>query len=139
MSLKVKERRRARFHAIQALYQREMAGSNFTELKAQYYVDNQDRHPVEWDFFYRLMDGVAAMQPTIDEKINGLALHKIESITPIELSIMRLGVYELLDCLEIPYQVIVNEYVDQASSLGTEEGHRFVNGMLDKLAKKLRK
>lgn len=139
MSLKVKERRRARFHAIQALYQRDMAGSSFTELKAQYYIDNQDRHPVEWDFFYRLLDGVAAMQGAIDEHINVLALHKLESINPIELAIIRLGAYELIDCLEIPYQVIVNEYVDQASSLGTEDGHRFVNGMLDKLAKKIRK
>ena len=58
MAIKVKERRRARFHAIQALYQREMAGTSFADLRVQFHIDNVDRHPVEWDFFNDLLLGV---------------------------------------------------------------------------------
>ncbi|MDA0910420.1 MULTISPECIES: transcription antitermination factor NusB [unclassified Cysteiniphilum] len=138
MSLKVKERRRARFHAVQALYQQSLAHTQVNELKLQFYADNVDRHPVEWDFFYRLIDGVAKHKEAIDQKINHYAINDLASINPIDLAILRLGAYELIDCLDVPYQVVLNEYVDQAKELGTEEGHRFVNGLLDKIAKEMR-
>ncbi|WP_119327618.1 transcription antitermination factor NusB [Cysteiniphilum halobium] len=139
MSLKVKERRRARFHAVQALYQQSLANTQVNELKLQFYADNIDRHPVEWDFFYRLIDGVDQNKEMIDQKINHYATNDLASINPIDLAILRLGAYELIDCLDVPYQVVLNEYVDQAKELGTKEGHRFVNGLLDKIAKEMRK
>ena len=139
MSLKVKERKRARFHAVQALYQQSVALTNINELKLQFYADNIDRHPVEWDFFYRLLDGVDQNKEVIDQKINHYAINDLSSINAVDLAILRLGAYELIDCLDIPYQVVLNEYVDQAKELGTEEGHRFVNGLLDKIAKEVRK
>ncbi|WP_119344199.1 transcription antitermination factor NusB [Facilibium subflavum] len=138
MSLKIKERRRARFHAVQALYQQSIAATPMHELKAQFYNDNCDRHAVEWDFFYHLLDGVNKNKVLIDEKIGQYAVDNIDSINTIDLAILRLGAYELLDCLDIPYQVVLNEYVDQAKSLGTQEGHGFVNGVLDKLVTEFR-
>ncbi|WP_395947057.1 transcription antitermination factor NusB [Caedibacter taeniospiralis] len=138
MSLKFKERRRARFHAVQALYQQSVAHTSLDELKLQFYADNVERHLVEWDFFYRLLDGVDKNKVLIDHKINHYATNDLASINLIDLAILRLGAYELIDCLDIPYQVVLNEYVDQAKELGTEEGHRFVNGLLDKIAKEMR-
>ena len=138
MSLKINERRRARFHAVQALYQRELAQTPMNELKAQFYKDNFSRHPVEWNFFYQLLDGVVMHSAIIDAKIGKYAVNDLDSINFINLSIIRLGAYELLDCVEIPYQVILNEYVDQAKELGTEDGHRFVNGLLDQLIREFR-
>ena len=138
MSLKVKERRRARFHAVQALYQREVAKTSIAELKVQFYKDNVDRHAVEWDFFYRLLDGVDTHNEQIDTQIGEYAVNNLDSINPIDLSVLRLGSYELLDCLDIPYQVILNEYVDQVKALGSEDGHRFINGLLERLAKEYR-
>ncbi|WP_100550828.1 transcription antitermination factor NusB [Caedibacter taeniospiralis] len=138
MSLKFKERRRARFHAVQALYQQAVAHTSINELKLQFYADNVERHLVEWDFFYRLLDGVDKNKVLIDHKINHYATNDLASINLIDLAILRLGTYELIDCLDIPYQVVLNEYVDQAKELGTEEGHRFVNGLLDKIAKEMR-
>ncbi|MFZ9035598.1 MAG: transcription antitermination factor NusB [Francisellaceae bacterium] len=138
MSIKIKERRRARFHAIQALYQHQLAHNSFDELKRQFYEDNANRHPVEWDFFYRLIDGTAKHLEQIDTHIATYAANRFDSINSIDLAILRLGAYELLDCFDIPYQVIINEYVDQAKTLGTQEGHRFVNGLLDRLAGVLR-
>lgn len=134
----VKKRRRARFHVIQAVYQREMAGHSFSELKKQYYRDNINRHPVEWSFFDALLDGLAEHQIEIDIILTEYVDRSFERIHPIEKSVLRLGCYELMYYLEIPYQVIVNEYVDHAKSMGTEQGHKFVNGMLDGIAKKLR-
>ncbi len=138
MSLKFKERRRARFHAVQALYQQAVAHTSINELKLQFYADNVERHLVEWDFFYHLLDGVDKNKVLIDHKINHYATNDLASINLIDLAILRLGTYELIDCLDIPYQVVLNEYVDQAKELGTEEGHRFVNGLLDKIAKEMR-
>ncbi len=138
MAIKVKERRRARFHAIQALYQREMAGTSFADLRVQFHIDNVDRHPVEWDFFNDLLLGVQENGIEIDEAIKPLVDRDFEKINPIELAILRLGTYEILYRLDVPFQVVANEYVDHTKSLGAEEGHRFVNGLLDKLARKVR-
>ena len=133
MSIKVKARRKARFHAVQALYQEGVAHTELNHLKAQFYADNVDRHPVDWDFFNRILDGVIKNRELIDTKITQYAVNDIDSINPIELAVLRLGAYELLDCLDVPYPVVLNEYVDQAKTLGSESGHGFVNGLLDKL------
>ena len=74
----------------------------------------------------------------IDHKINHYAINSLSSISQIDLEILRLGTYELIDCLYIPYQAILSEYVDQAKHLGTENGHRFVNGLLGKIAEEIR-
>lgn len=139
MSQKFKERRRARFHAVQALYQQLLAHTNVNELKLQFYADNVERHPVEWNFFYRLLDGVDKNRFIINQKINHYAINDLASINPIDLAILCLGTYELIDCLDVPYQVVLNEYVDQAKELGTKEGHRFVNGLLQNIATEVRK
>lgn len=139
MSLRIRERRRARFHAIQALYQKALAYHSTEELKQQFYDDNVNRHSVEWEFFFRLIEGVEQNKFIIDQKINHYAVNNLSSINPINLAILRLGSYELLDCFDVPYQVILNEYVNQAKDLGTEEGHSFINSLLDKIAKDFRK
>ncbi|MCF6806850.1 transcription antitermination factor NusB [Thiotrichales bacterium 19S9-12] len=138
MSIKVKQRQRARFHAVQALYQREISGIDYVELRLQFYNDNVERHPVDWDFFHDLLQGVERHQIELDDLIKPLVDRNFEKVNPVELSILRLAAYELCHRLEIPYQVIINEYVDQAKSLGATDGHRFVNGLLDRLNKKVR-
>lgn len=137
-SLKIKPRKRARFHAVQALYQREMTGADYLELRLQFYEDNLNRHPVDWEFFHDLVAGVEKNQATLDEMIRPLVDRDFDAINPVELAILRLGAYELMYRLEIPFQVVVNEYVEQAKSLGATDGHRFVNGLLDRLSRKVR-
>ncbi|MFT6836341.1 MAG: N utilization substance protein B [Francisellaceae bacterium] len=139
MSLKVKERRRARLHAVQALYQQDMAGNSSAELKRQYYADNVNRHPVDWEFFNNLIDGIDEYTDELDDKIKPLVDRDFKSINPIELAILRLGVYELLFRLDVPYQVVIKEYTSNADNLGAEDGHKFINSLLDKIAKDNRK
>jgi N utilization substance protein B len=138
MSIKVKERRRARIHAVQALYQKHMAETPINELKEQYYSDNVNRHPVDWEFFYNIVNGVDENQEELDQHINVNADKEFSSVNPIELAILRLAIYELLFRLDIPYQVVIKEYVSYTMDMGAEDGHKFVNGLLDKLAKSLR-
>ncbi len=138
MGIKVKERRRARIHAVQAIYQKYMAETPLDELKEQYYSDNVNRHPVDWEFFYNLLNGVDEHQNEIDQHIRPNVDREFSSINPIELAILRLGVYELLFRLDIPFQVVIKEYVSYTMDMGAEDGHKFVNGLLDKLAKSLR-
>ena len=138
MSFKIKERRRARFHAIQASYQKAIAKTAVSELKLQFYQDNTDRHAVEWDFFYRLIDGVEIKTELLDQKINYFSINNLDSINIINLSILRLSTYELMDFLDIPYQVILSEYTEHAKCFGTVSGYRFINGVLEQLANKLR-
>jgi N utilization substance protein B len=63
----------------------------------------------------------------------------IDELNPVELSILRLSTFELLKCLDIPYKVIINEALELTKSFGSNEGFKYVNGILDKIAKKLRK
>ena len=138
MSLKIKERRRARFHAIQALYQKHIANTSIVELKFQFHQENINRHAVEWDFFYRLLEGVDSTILLLDKQINIFAVYNIDSINIINLSILRLGTYEIINFLEIPYQVILSEYTKHAKCFGTESGYRFINGILEKIALEIR-
>ena len=137
-TIQIKPRRRARFHAIQALYQHQVSQTPYTELKHQYHQDNEHRHQVEWEFFDHLLDGVSAHTSQLDAWIDPLVERDAEAVNPVERAILRLGVYELYYRLDIPYQVIVNEYVAQTEMMGAEEGHKFVNGILDKVARQVR-
>lgn len=94
---------------------------------------------MEWDFFYYLIDGIQKNKKIIDKKIDKFAINKIQSITPISLSILRLSTYELIDSVKkVPYQVIISEYVEHAKSFSTTSEYKFINGILEKLAKDIR-
>jgi N utilization substance protein B len=62
----------------------------------------------------------------------------LTELNPVELAIMRIGVYELLHRHDIPYRVIINEALELAKKFGAEEGHKYVNGILDKVARDAR-
>ena len=63
----------------------------------------------------------------------------IIQLDPIELAILRIGCYELIFCSDIPFKVVINEAVELAKQFGAEQSHRYVNGILDKLAHNLQK
>ena len=63
----------------------------------------------------------------------------IKELDPVELTVLRIGVYELLKRIDVPYRVVINEAIEMAKSFGATDGHKYVNGILDKLAPRLRK
>lgn len=137
--MKIKARRKARLHAIQALYQHQIAITDFNTLKTQYYLDNESKHPVEWPFFYDLLDGIHSYKSIIDDALAPFLDRAFNELTPIELAVLRLGAYELFYRWEIPYQVVIKEYVDQAEVLGTQDGYKFINGVLERIAQHTKK
>ena len=133
----IRGKRRARRLALQALYQWHMSGTELTEIDAQFrVVTNMER--VDTDYFCGLLYGVpkelalleAAFAPFLDRLVNEL--------NPIELTVLRLSTYELMHHPEIPYRVILDEAVMLSKEFGSQDGHRYVNGVMHNLAKQLR-
>lgn len=133
----IKTRRWARKMALQALYQWLMSGNTLVEIEAQV----RALHPadkVDPTYFCRLLYGVAAELLAIETAFSEFLDRPIESLNPIEHTILRLSTYELLFVPEIPYRVILDESVTLARTFGSQEGHRYVNGVLNNLARKVR-
>lgn len=132
-----KARHNARIYAMQALYQWHVNGGNVPELLAQYMSANSHRK-VDWTFFQALVQGAAAEISHLDAQISPLTEWEFKDLNPVELAILRLASFELLTRMDVPYRVVINEYIDIAHEFGADEGHKFVNGVLDKLARSLR-
>lgn len=130
-------RHRARELALQGLYQWRVAGSDVAQIdKTTRDEKSVGRYDV--DFFSQLLRGVVAQHEALAEKI---ALHldrPLNELSPIEYSVLLLGAYEFINHPEIPYRVVINEGVELAKTFGGSDGHKYVNGVLDKLADKLR-
>jgi len=133
----IKQRQRARKIAVQALYQRLISAEAFSEIETQFRMIHGDGR-TDLDYFCRLFYGVEEAQSRLDEALTPFLDRPVESINPTELVVLRLGAFELLEVLEIPYRVILDESVNLAKTFGSQDGHKYVNGILNQLAKQIR-
>jgi N utilization substance protein B len=138
MKTTAKARNNARLYAVQALYQKKVAGNTYQELKVQYFADNAGRHQTDWNFFYRLIEAVETNEDQINQYIDENSKDGADFTNPVDLATLKVAIAELIECLENPYQVIIKEYVEIDFSMGTEEGYKFINAMLQKLSKVIR-
>jgi len=132
-----RQRSRARHNAVQALYQWQLTGQDVGDIVGQFLV-RQDTGKFEVDYFRDLLRGVAGNLNSLDARLQPHVDRPIAQIDPVERAILRLGVYELAHHPEVPYRVVINEAVELAKVFGAEEGHKYVNGVLDKVARALR-
>jgi len=132
-----KKRSKARQLAAQALYQWQLAGQPVGDIVTQFLQEN-DRGAFDIPYFKDLLSGVLGSVKTIDATLQPVLSRPVEQVDPVERGILRLGVYEFIHHPEVPYRVVINESVELAKLFGAEQGHRFVNGVLDKLARSLR-
>ncbi|MFC3853792.1 transcription antitermination factor NusB [Salinispirillum marinum] len=130
-------RRRARHMVLQALYQWQVSKASANEIEAQFLVDN-DLSKIDKPYFHEVLHQVPARVNELDAAIAPLLDRALADMTPIELAILRMGTYELMHRVDVPYKVVINEGVELAKSFGATDGHRYVNGVLDKLAVRLR-
>lgn len=131
-------KRRARKLALQSLYQWLMAGTALSDIEAQFSAaNNMDK--VDGDYYRKLLYGIPKDLKAIEDAITPFLDRPINSLNPIELSILRLCTFELFHCMEIPYRVILDESVSLAKAFGSQDGHRYVNGVLHNLAQTVRK
>ena len=132
-----KRRHKARELAMQALYQWQQTGQNLAEICEQF-IQREDGKSFTSSFFRELMHGVPTHLKEVDASLGPVLDRSIESLDQVERAIVRLGAYELIHRLDVPYRVVINEWVDVAKDYGSEQGHKFVNGVLDKVAKTTR-
>ena len=130
-------KRRARKLALQALYQWLMSGSELYEIEAQFRVAN-NMEKVDGEYFSRLLHGVAKHCVELDAAFLPLLDRPMDSLNPIELTALRIGAYELTHCPEMPYRVVLDASISLTREFGSQDGHRYVNGVLNNLARKTR-
>ncbi|MBU0499948.1 MAG: transcription antitermination factor NusB [Gammaproteobacteria bacterium] len=130
-------RHKARTLAMQAIYQWQLTGDNLGDICNQF-LEREDSKTYTSSFFRELMHGVPMNLKEVDAGLGPVLDRSVESLDPVERAIVRLGAYELMRHPEIPYRVVINEWVELDKEYGSEQGHRFVNGVLDKLAKQVR-
>ncbi|MBY4675546.1 transcription antitermination factor NusB [Marinobacterium arenosum] len=131
------QRRSARAFALQALYSWSLTGNPINELEAQFRVDNDMRN-TDLQLFSELLRGVASRKSELDKTFEPFLDRMLDDLDPVELNVLRIGSYELLQRLEVPYRVAINESVELAKIFGATDSHRYVNGVLDKVAQRAR-
>jgi N utilization substance protein B len=130
-------RRRAREFVLQGLYQWLVGGADEAAIGAQLAgsdgFDKADR-----EFFASLLRGVLAQHDALQERLRAYLDRRFAELSPVEAGVLLIGAHELLHCPETPYRVIINEAIELAKSFGGTDGHKYVNGVLDKLAGEVR-
>ncbi|MEJ2063691.1 MAG: transcription antitermination factor NusB [Reinekea sp.] len=130
-------RKKARRLALQALYQWHVAEAPVTQIEKEFLTEN-DLSKFDSEYFSEVLRGVPASKSELDKHITQHTSRGVDEMTAIELAILRMGTYELIHRIDVPYKVIINEGVELSKTFGANEAHRFVNGVLDKLAQDLR-
>jgi N utilization substance protein B len=133
----IAKRRKARHYALQALYQWHMAAASPTDIEAEFRTD-YDFGVVDLEYFQAILHGVTRDAGALDARFEPLLDRKLSELDPIELSLLRLGTFELGERIDVPYRVVINEAVALAKKFGASESFRYINGVLDRLAGELR-
>lgn len=130
-------RRRSRELALQGLYEWLLSGEQPEVIEA--HVREQDGFArCDPEHFAALLHGCIAEAATIDAALARHVDRKTSQLSPIEHGVLMIGAYELTHCIDIPYRVVINEAVELAKSYGGTDGHKYVNGVIDKTAADLR-
>ncbi len=130
-------RRRAREAALQGLYEWLIAGSDAGVVDA--HVRERDGFSeVDAAHFDALLHGCIGEAAALDAVLARHVDRKTSELSPIEHGVLMIGAYELRHCIDVPYKVAINEAVELAKSYGGTDGHKYVNGVLDKAAAELR-
>jgi N utilization substance protein B len=98
----------------------------------------QEMEIADLDYFEDLLVNIEKHCKDLDDAISPHLDRAIESVDPIERAVLRLGAYELIHRLDVPYRVVINEAIETTKRFGADFGHTYVNGVLDKLAKQVR-
>lgn len=131
------QRHRAREAVLQALYQWEFAGYPMAQIAAIFTADN-DLKRVDLCFFQEALHAIDSKHDELVDVLAPFLKRAYQELTPIERNILLLGTYELIDRFDIPFKVVISESVALSKKFGATDGHKFVNGVLDQLALRVR-
>jgi transcription antitermination protein NusB len=130
-------RRWSRRLSMQAVYQWQMTGQSAPEIDQQFRGE-AELSKADRDYFRKLLFGVLSHIDELDEMLGPHMARLVDHVDPVERAILRCACFELAHCPDVPYKVVINEAVELTKQFGADQGHKFVNGVLDKLALRLR-
>jgi N utilization substance protein B len=130
-------RHRARELAMQGVYEWRLSGKS-ARLIEKGTRDEKSLGRYDTEFFGQLLNGAITHQEALSAQIAPHLDRKLDELSPVEYAVLLLGAYELAHHPEVPYRVVINEAVELAKTFGGSDGHKFVNGVLDKLAAEVR-
>ena len=130
-------RTRAREFAMQALYQH-LVGRNEADSIDLFTRDLVGFHKADSAHYDALLHGCIADAQALDAAITPLLDRPMAEISPVEHAVLWIGAYEFKNCLDVPYRVVINECIELAKAFGGTYGHKYVNGVLHKMAPSLR-
>lgn len=130
-------RHTARRAALHVFYQYQITNKPIPDLAEEVLADPHIGN-IDLDYYRRIVHKAADQLTVIDELISPVTDRPLEDISPLELAILRLAIFELRICMDTPYRVVLNEAIELAKKYGAEDSHKYINGVLDKLLIKLR-
>ena len=130
-------RTRAREFAMQALYQH-LVGRNEADSIDAFTRDLVGFHKADSAHYDALLRGCIEDASALDASIIPLLDRPMNEISPVEHAVLWIGVYEFKNCLDVPYRVVINECIELAKAFGGTDGHKYVNGVLHKMAPSIR-
>ena len=130
-------RRRSREFALQGLYQWLLSGEAVASVQV-HIAEQEDFAKCDRALFDKLLQGSIEQAPALDAVLARHIDRKTSLLSPVEHAALLIGCFELMHCPEVPYRVVINEGVELAKAFGGTDGHKFVNGVLDRCAAELR-
>ncbi len=131
------KRRKSREAALQGLYQWKLSGAEADAIESHLRFEG-DFSKLDEAYFSNLLKGAISESQRLVEELQPHLDRPFSELSPVEASILLLASFELVHQPEIPYRVVINEAVELAKRYGGTDGHKYVNGVLDKLASRLR-
>ncbi|MBX3725743.1 MAG: transcription antitermination factor NusB [Xanthomonadales bacterium] len=131
-------RTRARRRALQAVYAWQLSGYPMRQVEQQF-AHEQDDETADLEYFKALIAGVETQVEQLDAQLGQVLDRPLAQVDPIERAVLRLAAWELINRIDVPYKVVLNEALELAKRFGNEQGHAYVNGVLDQLAARLRR
>ncbi len=133
-----KERSKSRRAAVQALYQWSISAQPASEIVTQFHEEGI-LEKADDALFEQIVSGLIDEAIAVDQALSPHLTRDIEQVDPVEKALLRLGGYELLFMPEVPYRVVLNEYINLSKTFGSAKSHQFINAALDKVAREARK
>ncbi len=131
------KRHQSRRLALQAIYQWLVTGTELNDLRVQF-RDEQGFPRCDQDYFDDLVQGVVAHRGELEQAFAGYLDRPVVQLDPVEHAVLLLAAFELGHHPELPYRVAINEAVELTKVFGAEDSHKYINGVMDRLAHKLR-
>ena len=133
----MKNRSKSRQFAVQALYSWLLSGQDVADIEV-HFISDHDMEDADVPYFQQILHFVANHKMGLVDYMIPFLYRDFNEVDPVEQAILLMGTFELEQRKDVPYRVVINESVECAKIFGAEDGHKFINGMMDKIANKIR-